>query len=132
MALNFKNYERAERVSLGTVASNLGAGGKIRPITMTNWLNHEIRVQLVLTKKDGTSDTVTCSPEVSKRLRSKELKISQIVNFEIEEQISSQGEVYNMIKMLSTGAGIPDYEITGNEEAFTPVAIFNAEELIAF
>ncbi len=132
MALNFKNYERTERVSLGTVASNLGAGGKIRPITMTNWLNHEIRVQLVLTKADGTSDAVTCSPEVSKRLRSKELKISQLPSFEIEEQLSLSGEVYNMIKMPSVGASMPDYEITGKEEAFVPVAIFNAEELIAF
>ena len=132
MALNFKNYERVERVSLGTVASNIGIGGKIRPITMSNWLNHDIRVQLVLTKKDGTSDTVTCSPEVSKRLRSKELKISQLVNFEIEEQISSQGEVYNMIKMPSAGAGIPDYEITGEETAYEPIAVFNADELVAF
>ena len=132
MALNFKNYERTERVSLGTVASNIGVGGKIKPITMTNWTNHEIRVQLVLTKVDGSSDTVTCSPEVSKRLRSKELKISQLPSFEIEEQLSLSGEVYNMIKMPSAGALMPDYQITGKEEAFVPVALFDAEELIAF
>lgn len=132
MALNFKNYERAERVSLGTVASNIGVGGKIRPISMSNWTNPEIRVMLVLTKKDGTSDTVTCSPEVSKRLRSKELKISQLPSFEIEEQLNSQGEIYNMIKMPSAGAGIPDYEITGEETAYEPVATFNPEELVAF
>ncbi len=132
MALNFKNYERAERVSLGTIASIIGVGGKIRPITMSNWLNPDIRIQLVLTQKDGTSDVVTCSPELSKRLRSKEIKISQLPNFEVEEQLNSQGEIINMIKMPSAGATMPDYEITGKEETYEPVALFNAEELIAF
>lgn len=132
MALNFKNYERAERVSLGTVATLIGVGGKIRPITMSNWLNPDIRIQLVLTQKDGTSDVVTCSPELSKRLRSKEIKISQLPNFEVEEQLNSQGEIINMIKMPSAGATMPDYEITGKEETYEPVALFNAEELIAF
>jgi len=132
MALNFKNYERAERVSLGTVASLIGVGGKIKPISLTNWMNAEIRIQLVLTQKNGESDIVTCSPEVSKRLRSKELKVSQLPSFEVEEQLSSKGEIINMIKMPSAGASMPDYEITGKEEAFVPVALFNAEELIAF
>ena len=132
MALNFKNYERAERVSLGTVATLIGVGGKIRPITMSNWLNPDIRIQLVLTQKDGTSDVVTCSPELSKRLRSKEIKISQLPSFEVEEQLNSQGEIINMIKMPSAGATMPDYEITGKEETYEPVALFNAEELIAF
>jgi hypothetical protein len=132
MALNFKNYERAERVTLGTVKENLGIGGTIRPITVANFLNEEVRVQLVLLKADGTSDKVTCSPEVSKRLRSKELKVSQLVTFEIEEQISAAGEVYNMIKMPSSGASLPGYTITGKEEAYEPVATFNLEDAIAF
>lgn len=132
MALNFKNYERAERVSLGTIANLVGPGGTIKPITMSNWLNAEIRVQLVLTQKNGASDVVTCSPEVSKRLRSKEIKISQLPSFEVEEQLNAQGEIINMIKMPSAGSTMPDYEITGKEEAYAPVATFNVEELIAF
>jgi hypothetical protein len=132
MALNFKNYERAERVTLGTVAANIGVGGTIKPVSIPNFLNEEVRVQLLLIKVDGTSDKVTCSPEISKRLRSKELKISQLVTFEIEEQISAAGEIYNMIKMPSTGATLPGYTITGKEETYEPVATFNLEELVAF
>jgi hypothetical protein len=132
MALNFKNYERAERVTLGTVGSIIGIGGSVKPISIPNFLNEEVRVQLVLTLKDGTSDKVTCSPEVSKRLRSKELTLSQLVNFEVEEQISLAGEVYNMIKMPSTGASLPGYVVTGEEKAYEPVATFNLEELVAF
>jgi hypothetical protein len=65
-------------------------------------------------------------------LRSKELKVSQLVTFEIEEQISAAGEVYNMIKMPSSGASLPGYTITGKEEAYEPVATFNLEDAIAF
>ena len=132
MALNFKNYERAERVTLGTVGSLIGIGGTVKPISVANFLNEEVRIQLVLTLKDGTSDKVTCSPEVSKRLRSKELKISQLVTFEVEEQISLAGEVYNMIKMPSAGAALPSYTVTGEETAYEPVATFNLEDAIAF
>lgn len=132
MALNFKNYERAERVTLGTVGSLIGIGGTVKPISVANFLNEEVCAQLLLFKADGTSDKVTCSPEVSKRLRSKELKLSQLVTFEVEEQLSKSGEVYNMIKMPSNGAALPGYTVTGEEEAFVPAEIFNLEDMIAF
>jgi len=132
MALNFKNYERAERVSLGTIAKLAGLGGKIKPVSINNFTDENKRVVILVTNKDGESDTVTCSPEVSKRLRSKELTISQLSTFEVIEQLTLSGEIMNLVVMPSNGAGIPDYEITGKEESFTPVESFNVEELIAF
>ena len=132
MALNFKNYERAERVSLGTIANIAGPGGKIKPVSIANFTDENKRVVILITQKSGESDTVTCSPEVSKRLRSKELSIPQLATFEVIEQLTSTGEIMNLVIMPSSGALIPDYEITGKEESFTPVATFNVEELIAF
>lgn len=132
MALNFKNYERAERVSLGTIGSIVGPGGKIKPVSITNWTDENKRVVILMTEKSGQSDTVTCSPEVSKRLRSKELTIPQLSTFEVIEQLTSTGEIMNLVVMPNNASAIPDYEITGKEQSFTPVATFNVEELIAF
>jgi len=132
MALNFKNYERAERVSLGTIANLAGAGGKIKPVSLANFADENKRVVILITQKSGESDTVTCSPEVSKRLRSKELRISQLATFEVIEQLTSSGEIMNLVVMPTGALSIPDYEITGKEESFAPVTTFNAEELIAF
>ena len=132
MALNFKNYERAERVSLGTIANLAGAGGKIKPVSIANFADENKRVVILITQKSGESDTVTCSPEVSKRLRSKELRISQLATFEVIEQLTLSGEIMNLVVMPTGASAIPDYEITGKEQSFSPVATFNVEELIAF
>jgi len=132
MALNFKNYERAERVSLGTIANLAGAGGKIKPVSLANFADESKRVVILITQKSGESDTVTCSPEVSKRLRSKELRISQLATFEVIEQLTLSGEIMNLVIMPTGASAIPDYEITGKEESFAPVTTFNAEELIVF
>ena len=87
---------------------------------------------LVLAKKDGTSDLITCSTEVSKRLRSKELKLSQLMSFTVVEQLTVSGDVMNVVVMPNSGATLPAVEITDNIVAYEPVSTFNAEELIAF
>ena len=38
----------------------------------------------------------------------------------------------NLVVMPTGASAIPDYEITGKEESFSPVTMFNADELIAF
>jgi hypothetical protein len=131
MALNFKNYQRADRTELGTIASIVGKGGSFRPATMTNWLGTQ-RVVLVLAKKDGTSDLVTCSTELSKRLRSKEIKLSQLMGFTIVEQLTTSGETMNCVVMPNSGATLPSVAITDEIVAYEPVNTFNVEELIAF
>ena len=132
MALNFKNYQRADRTELGTIASVVGKGGSFRPASINNWTDTSKRVVLVLAKKDGTSDLVTCSSEVSKRLRSKELKLSQLMGFTIVEQLTTSGETMNVVVMPNNGATLPAVEITDEIPAYEPVSTFNAEELIAF
>ena len=132
MALNFKVYQRADRTELGTIASVVGKGGSFRPASISNWTDTSKRVVLVLAKKDGTSDLVTCSSEVSKRLRSKELKLSQLMGFTIVEQLTTSGETMNVVVMPNNGATLPAVEITDEIPAYEPVSTFNAEELIAF
>jgi len=132
MALNFKNYQRADRTELGTIASITGKGGSFRPASKNNWLDVTKRVVLVLAKKDGTSDLVTCSTELSKRLRSKEIKLSQLMGFTIVEQLTTSGEVMNVVVMPNNGATLPSVEITDDIVAYEPVSTFDVEELIAF
>ena len=132
MALNFKAYQRADRTELGTIASIVGKGGSYRPATMNNWLDQNKRVVLVLAKKDGTSDLVTCSAELSKRLRSKEIKLSQLMGFTIVEQLTTTGETMNVVVMPNNGTALPSVAITDEIVAYEPISTFNAEELIAF
>ena len=131
MALNFKNYQRADRTELGTIASIVGKGGTYRPVSESNWLDANKRVVLTLVKKDGTSDLVTCSTEVSKRLRSKELRLTQLQVFQIVEQLTSTGETMNVVVMPNAGTTLPSVAITDEIVAYEPVSTFDPSELIA-
>ena len=131
MALNFKQYQRADRTELGTIASIVGQGGSFRPATMANWLDVNKRVVLVLVKKDGTSDLVTCSAELSKRLRSKEIKLSQLMGFTVVEQLTTSGETMNVVVMPNNGTALPSVAITDEIPAYEPVSTFDPSELIA-
>lgn len=131
MALNFKNYQRADRTELGTIANIVGKGGSYRPASLNNWADANKRVVLVLAKKDGTSDLVTCSTELSKRLRSKEIKLSQLMGFTIVEQLTSTGETMNVVVMPNSGTTLPSVAITDEIVAYEPVSTFDPSELIA-
>ena len=131
MALNFKQYLRADRTELGSIASIVGKGGSFRPASLNNWADANKRVVLVLAKKDGTSDLVTCSTELSKRLRSKEIKLSQLMGFTIVEQLTSTGETMNVVVMPNSGTTLPSVEITDEIVAYEPVSTFDPSELIA-
>jgi hypothetical protein len=131
MALNFKAYQRADRTELGTIASIVGKGGTYRPVSESNWLDANKRVVLTLVKKDGTSDLVTCSTEVSKRLRSKELRLTQLQVFQIVEQLTSTGETMNVVVMPNAGTTLPSVAITDEIVAYEPVSTFDPSELIA-
>lgn len=131
MALNFKNYERAERTELGTVAELIGKGGKIK-LSPRNFADDSKRVAVILEQANGASDMVICSAELSKRLRSKEITLSQLVGFTITEQLSTTGEMINVIT-LPTGGGMIEVSIDDvKATAYEPVSTFNAEELVAF
>jgi hypothetical protein len=66
--LNFKKYEGVTLEVLGTLAALCGVGGKLR-FTNRSMANPNRQLCVVITKKDGTSDTVTCSKIVTKAIR---------------------------------------------------------------
>jgi hypothetical protein len=131
MALNFKNYERAERTELGTVAELIGKGGKIK-LSPRNFADDSKRVVVILEQADGASDMVICSTELSKRLRSKEITLSNLIGFTVTEQLSASGEMINVIT-LPTGGSMIEINIDDvKATAYEPAATFNPEELVAF
>jgi len=130
MALNFKKYESANKTVLGTVASLAGQGGKLTFIPR-NLADESKQVVVILTLKDGTSCSIVASKELSKRIRNKEIKLSQIATLNVTEEISLGGEIINVINMPSTGELIT-INIDVNVEVYLPVATFNPEDLVAF
>jgi hypothetical protein len=127
--LTFKVFERTERVELGTISSVLGKKGKIALIAR-NFSDLSKRVVVVLTKANGESATAVCSAQVSKLLRSKELKLSQLIGFTIIEQTLQNGETANIIAMPSGALNEITLDTLKTKE-YEPVAV-DWEELVAF
>lgn len=67
--LNFAKYEGAELVSFGTVASIVGAKGELAIAPKSLLPGNNKRVVIILTKKNGTSSTLSCSAKVSVAMR---------------------------------------------------------------
>jgi len=129
MAFNFKKYESAELEVLGTLATIAGKGGKLR-FTNRSW-NGTGQLCIVIEKKDGTSDTCTCSKTVTTAIRkaveagqSKKDVLGAIVNLDIIE--ASNGGNYVSAPM---GEGGELESFTIGELASVDVTF---EELIAF
>lgn len=113
MALNFKVREAQTAVnatSLGTVASVVGKGGLVDFIP-SNFIATDRRLVALLKRADGTEEQVICSQAVSDGVRSKEISINQLFGFEIREQVSSAGEVYNQINMPSANTGLISFKV---------------------
>ena len=131
MALNFKVREaRAPIASLGRVADIIGKGGKVE-FNPTNHAATDRRLVAYLIKADGSEEQITCSQTVSDGFRSKEISLNQLMGFEVKEQVSAAGEVYNQINMPDNNAGRISFnadEITVEEfkvEALTEDKIKN-------
>lgn len=129
MAFNFKVYENATLEVLGTLKSVAGTGGKLRFTNKS--LNGTGQLCVVITKKDGLSDTVTCSKAVTaacrKALAGGEAKrdvLGAIINLDIIE--ASNGGNYVSAPM-GEGGEIENFtiaELTKTEVTY--------EELVAF
>ena len=128
MALEFKLHTRAERVEIGTIAELTGVGGKCCLIE-SNYKNPERQVMIVLKRPDGTSATVTCSPQVSKLLRAKEITLSQVQGFPVIETVSKDGELINTVAMPA--GGLIEFDIT-DKVAEYKAPVFDPSELVAF
>lgn len=103
MATNFKVRE-AQQVANGTVlgtVESVGGPGAKYGFRDTNLANNDKRVVLTIKRADGTEDDFTCSAPVSEGIRNKEITLAHLKGFEIKEQVSSAGELYNQINMPS-------------------------------
>ncbi len=127
--LNFKVFERTERTELGTIASVLGKNGKIKLIPR-NLADESKRVVIVLEKANGESATATCSAQVSKLLRAKEIKLSNLVGFTIVEQELASGETANIITMPA--GNLIEFEMKNVKAKEYEPASVDWEELVAF
>ena len=67
MAFNFKVYESPTLEVLGTLAGIAGKGGKLRFTNRS--FNGKGQLCVVMERKDGLSDTVTCSKVVTSACR---------------------------------------------------------------
>jgi hypothetical protein len=132
MAMKFEIYQRTDRKELGTIAEIGGKGGSVRPANLKNWTDESKRIVLVIARKDGTSATATCSEQVTARLRSKELKLSQVLGLTVVEQKTRSGEIANVVVMPNSGATLPAVEITDSIPTYQPVSTVSIEDLIAF
>jgi len=131
MAFNFQKYESVTLEVLGTLAGLAGVGGKLR-FTNKSY-NGTGLLCVVIEKKDGTSDTATCSKVITAAVRkalaagtSKKQALAAIVNLDIIE--ASNGGNYISAPM-GEGGEIESFTIA---ELTKEAKTFNYEELAAF
>lgn len=129
MAFNFQKYESATLEVLGTLASIAGKGGKLRFTNRS--FNGNGQLCVVIEKKDGTSDTATCSKTVTAAARkalaagqSKKDVLAAIKDLDIIE--ATNGGNYISAPMGEAGE-IESFTI----EQLTKVNV-SFEELVAF
>ena len=128
MAFNFKVYEGVTLESLGTLAEVTGAGGSLR-FTNRTLGDSSKSLCVIITRKDGTSDTVTCSKAVTAGVRnalasgkSKKECLSAIINLDIVEAPNGG----NYISAPRSEGGVEVFTITELKRERV-----NYEELVA-
>ena len=131
--VKFENYQRQDRVELGTVSQLVGKGGKIKFIKK-NLADETRRVAVILENKKGASALVVCSESVSKGVRAKEITLAHLMGFQVTEQLTTKGETINVITMpTNSGAALIEINVDSVKiEEFEPSADLVPEDLIAF
>lgn len=90
------------RKELGVFGDLIGKGATLQ-LSESNLANEEKRIFIVATRKDGKKQSFLCSPKVSALLRSKEIKLSNLVMFQVTENETKTGEIIAMITMPVMG-----------------------------
>jgi hypothetical protein len=130
MAVQFKKFEGNDGSTLndlGTLKTIAGKGGSIGLIRK-NFNDPSKRVAVLVTRKDGQSAVIPCSTQVSNALRSKKMKIAQLIGLSVLE--NEEGR--NFVSMPATG-GVQGFEVDKLNvvEMEAAEADFLPEELIA-
>lgn len=115
--LIFSTYQPTAKVGdfkgevLGTLRS-LATGCKLG---FTNFGKADKRLQLLLSKPDGTSATVLCSKTVSELFRTKQISIGNMLTFIVEEQKSADGQIINIVRKPAVSGGTIDVDSIADE-----------------
>lgn len=130
--VKFENYQREDRVELGTVAQLVGKGGKVKFVPK-NLADDSKRVAVILENKTGASALVLCSEAVSKGVRNKDITLANLLGFQVTEQLTKTGETINVITMPNNGASLIEVAVDSVKIAdYQPSAELVADDLIAF
>jgi hypothetical protein len=132
--IKFEQRTATERKVLGTVAKIAGPGATIN-FTKNNFNHPTKRLHVVLSRPDGSSFGINCSPAVGSGVRNKEITMSQLAGFPIIEHVVSEdyanaGVVMCMIAMPDGQGLISAGEITEVAE-YVPET-FEPSDLVAF
>jgi hypothetical protein len=68
---------------LGTVRELIGKDGLIYPSNSNNLKNVSKRMQITLQDKAGTKEVLLTSPECNRRLRSKEISLTEVLDYPV-------------------------------------------------
>lgn len=126
--VKFGVYERegATLNDLGTLRSVIGKKGKLAFIRK-NFNDATKRVALILTNAAGQTATVSCSEQLSKLIRTKQVKVAQLLELSVVE--NEEGVAF--VSMPATGA-LQEFAVDSIKgEEFESKAEFLPEELIA-
>jgi hypothetical protein len=136
MALDFKVYQQGAKIkTLGTVAQ---LGGKGSFVKMRNVDVLDKNIYLVITKADGTSDTVPCSGKVTAAVRAGQVKLVDIMHFTVGEthnvdELTGLERIGNVVMLPGTESqSISVDALLAKESKYKPSMELIPEELIAW
>ena len=109
-----------ELVSLGTVRELVGKDGRIYPSNSNNLRNLSKRLLITLEDKAGTKEIVLTSPEVNRRLRSKEIQLAEILDYPVylTQVTDENGTVTEQARIgVDQGAEVTELAVKANAAA---------------
>jgi hypothetical protein len=142
MSLNWKKLEEVQGNinSIGTLQELAGPGATLRlsKNSLENKSTDAPRLVVTVINKQGMADRVLCSPAVSRGLRSKTIKVGQLLAFPITEQttrtVDEETGAYVTINVITMPAS-ESIDINVDNivvEAFKTEGALNPEEFLVF
>ena len=99
--MNFRNLSAERLVSLGSVASVAGKGS-ILSLVPANLAKPASQVIVIITRADGLGEQFICSANLSRALRSGEVKFGAILKCDVVETTNKFGKAVNTISFPFT------------------------------
>ena len=122
-----KETDLLQRTSFGTIAELIGENGSIS-FKKRNLARQDKRVFVTLKSKKGARQVI-CSQPVSEMIRSKELSLAQLLDFELLLVINEQGEERYVISFPEDANGELEVKASAKREVFQPEELEEWEEV---